>query len=86
MNYIKHFIGEMDDHKIQRCILCGEVLVDYSSAYSRDGKINPWESGSIYFSTGNPQNIISEYGLQYCDTSKMNIIDCKHQANKTENT
>lgn len=55
--YIRHVVSEMDDSMIQRCIICGEVICDYTNAMWSSGQDAPkgFGEGNLYISkTGNP--------------------------------
>ncbi len=63
MIYTKHYLGEFDEEtRIQRCILCGEIIVDYSCAAWFGGGEAPkgWKEGDFYISGGCPQWLTSE--------------------------
>lgn len=78
MTYIKHILGEFDEEgKIQRCIICGEIIHDYRGAMyapEEDGSIiesKGWAEGDFYMSTGNPSYMTSR------EPDTANIILCK---------
>lgn len=31
-NFIEHYVLDMDDSMVQRCVICGEVISDYSNS------------------------------------------------------
>lgn len=59
--YTKHVVGKMVD-LIQRCIICGEVICDYthSARPKQQGTPPGYEEGNVYVSTGNPRHYASE--------------------------
>jgi hypothetical protein len=55
MSVIKHIAGNFVNGK-QECIMCGEILCDYTHMMSPAGTPAPkgWPVGKIYKSHGNP--------------------------------
>lgn len=50
-DFIKHVVIDMDDSRVQRCVICGEVICDYRNSMSCDGSISKgFGSGSVYIS------------------------------------
>ncbi len=67
----RHIIGDMDNG-IQRCIICGEELVNYQGCYSSPGgSIEAWRTGDFYVSDGWPKQMSTE------PPSDGNFINCK---------
>lgn len=60
MKYIKHIAGEFDG-EIQRCIVCGEIIIDNRGLVMPKGsKMSSYASGPIYQSEGtNPRITIA---------------------------
>lgn len=62
MTYTKHHAGSPEG-LVQRCILCGEAICDYTNAMG-EGQWRPafWEEGEIYVSVSkNPTITITSY-------------------------
>jgi hypothetical protein len=56
MNATKHIVSEMDEHKVQRCILCGKTILDLNGTSSTGGFNNGYAPGEIYVWGTNPEN------------------------------
>ena len=54
--YIRHQVVEMDESMVQRCVLCGEVISDYTNCMYpiEQGPPVGWGAGSVYILPGNP--------------------------------
>lgn len=45
MNFVKHFVDDMDYSGVQCCIICGEIICDYRNALVERGhKLTGWPS------------------------------------------
>jgi hypothetical protein len=60
--YKKHIVSEMDETMIQRCIMCGEVISDYSHTAWPAGQSPPkgWAAGVVYVMPGCPTIMTTE--------------------------
>lgn len=72
MIYTKHIAGQYDQG-LQRCVLCGAVIIDDRGAVSPAGSppSRGWEEGEIFMSNGNPRITMKadpspEYEVIYC--------------------
>lgn len=54
--YKKHIVADMDNSMIQRCIICGEIISDYTNAMWPSGQSPPkgFGAGEVYISKGFP--------------------------------
>lgn len=54
--HIKHSVVEMDESRIQRCVLCGEIIHDYSNSSWPVGQPAPsgFPAGEVFVKDGNP--------------------------------
>lgn len=50
--YIKHIVTDIDKSMIQRCIICGEIINDYTNAMWPQGQKSPkgYSAGNVYVS------------------------------------
>jgi len=56
--YKQHYVTEMDETMIQRCVFCGEIITDYRNASYplEQGKPKGFSEGFVFISnTKNPQ-------------------------------
>jgi hypothetical protein len=54
---IRHVVTEMDDEMIQRCVICGEIICDYSRGVMYPATQEPpkgWAAGDLYIQGKNP--------------------------------
>jgi hypothetical protein len=60
-HFTKHVVGKMDG-MIQRCIICGEIISDYTNAMWPDDQSPPkgFAAGEIYIRYGQPLIITSQ--------------------------
>jgi len=77
--YVKHILAEYDEvERVQRCIICGEIIHDYRNAIfesQEDADNNKgWVEGEHYVSYGNPQYFWSTPPVQNNETK---IVNCK---------
>lgn len=54
MDIIKHIVIDMDESMVQRCIICGEVISDYTNTMKPKGDPMPkgFPSGDVYVIKG----------------------------------
>lgn len=71
MATVKHIAGPFRDN-MQECILCGEIICDYTHAMFPEGSPAPkgWAIGEIYISGVNPK----VFSTQRPDNET--VIDC----------
>lgn len=50
--YIKHIVADMDESIIQGCLICGEIINDYSNVMWPQGQEPPkgYPAGNVYIS------------------------------------
>jgi hypothetical protein len=72
MKFTKHIAGRYDQG-LQRCILCGAVIIDDRGAMWHGDGPPPrgWEEGEIFMSDGNPRMTMKadpsdEYEVKNC--------------------
>ena len=77
MIYTRHIVSEMADNMVQRCIICGKTISDYSNASWPKGSPKPkgFDAGEVYVGVGNP--II--YTIS-CPDNEL-VIDCDRHNN-----
>jgi hypothetical protein len=70
--YTKHIAGEYD-RGLQRCVICGAVIIDDRGAMSPEGSppSRGWDEGEVYMSDGNPRITMKadpspEYKVKNC--------------------
>ncbi len=78
--YTRHVITNMDESRVQQCVICGDVICDYSNASWPSGQKAPsgWVAGDIYVSSGQPI-IITKVILDFeetedCEPSKSGLL------------
>jgi hypothetical protein len=74
MHWIKHVVVEMDESMIQRCVICGAIIRDYTnvSYLIKDGPPKGFATGDVYVSVNtNPTCFI------IFPPSSSNLSDCK---------
>lgn len=60
--YIQHYVTEMDESMMQRCLYCGEVVSDYRNAMwpADQGPPRGFPTGELYVSVGFPTIITNQ--------------------------
>lgn len=61
--FVLHVVTALDEEMIQRCVLCGEVISDYSNSVWPKDQIAPqgYAPGVVYVSEGSFPKIITKY-------------------------
>jgi hypothetical protein len=59
---IRHIVSEMDENMIQRCIMCGEIIFDYSNAAWPAEQEPPrgFAPGQLFIQGKNPTSFFNE--------------------------
>lgn len=73
MAWERHYINEMDDEKVQRCIYCWKPICDLRGTIMADGSppLKGYPAGEIYVREGQPKiTQISEPGESEI------VVDC----------
>lgn len=54
--FTQHQVAEINESKIQHCIICGEIISDYSGVMFPEGETIPkgFQPGNVFVSEGNP--------------------------------
>lgn len=54
--YVQHVVTEMDETRLQRCVICGEVITDYRQVLWASGDPGPigFGAGRVYVRKGCP--------------------------------
>ena len=70
--FIRHFVNEMDESMVQRCIFCGEVISDYQNVmWLGDLPPKGFAAGEVFEFPGNPTITSTTIG------DDENFIKCK---------
>ncbi len=72
--YTRHIVGDADEDRVQHCLVCGEIVSDYSGAMAWTGDGGPptgFAPGEIFtFTTGGSTTLSTSLPLWY------DRIDC----------
>ena len=62
MNITRHVVAEMDESMIQKCVICGAIIIDNRNLmfHIKDGPPKGFPAGNLYVSTGNPKMYFTE--------------------------
>lgn len=73
MKFTKHIVADMDESLVQRCLICGEAISDYTNTMQPYGTPAPkgFAAGNIYISNTNNPRISTieeptEYEIENC--------------------
>jgi len=52
MKFMKHIVADMDESLVQRCLICGETICDYTNTMYPKGTPSPqgYAAGNVYVS------------------------------------
>lgn len=77
--YTKHLVEEMDNSRVQKCILCGAVINDYRNAMIPEGQSPSKGYSAGYIYVGEPQQAGGGWTVtnsMSTEPTNSTIVDC----------